>query len=254
VKIHTYHSYEELSAKAVEHVILLMSGYDKPLLCPASGDTPAGLYRELVERYDSGKFDVANWNFVGLDEWVGLNGSDKGSCRYSLDKELSHPLNIIEERIFFFDGRSANLLKECEYAEQFIREQRGSDVAILGLGMNGHIAMNEPGCTIDGRTQVVELHPITKQVGQKYFSQPKLLEEGLTLGMGTLLESKHIILMVSGKSKALIVSKMLEGSVTNDLPGSLLLNHPSVTVFLDEEAASFLVIKNLDGERSDYRG
>ncbi|NML37832.1 glucosamine-6-phosphate deaminase [Chitinophaga sp. G-6-1-13] len=247
MEIKIYPTYEALSAKVAEWVLMLMSAYDKPLLCPASGDTPAGLYKVLSERYLQQKGGMDGWSFVGLDEWVGLNASDEGSCRHFIDKTLFHPLEVTGERICFFDGRSANLPKECRDAEQFISLQNGIDVAILGLGMNGHIAMNEPGCAVDGRAQIVALHPVTKLVGQKYFTQQLELEEGITLGMGTLLESKHIILMVSGKHKSRIVRKMLEEPATNELPGSLLLCHPSVTIFLDEDAASGLSNKDLHG-------
>jgi glucosamine-6-phosphate isomerase len=253
VKLRICQTYEELSAKVAEYVIMLMSGYEKPLLCPASGDTPAGLYKVLAERCQGGKCNIADWSFVGLDEWVGLNGTDGGSCRYSIDQTLFRPLGIAENNICFFDGRSADLQKECETAEQFISAGNGIDVAILGLGMNGHIAMNEPGCAIDGRAQVVALHAVTKQVGQKYFNQPQVLDRGITLGMGTLRESRHIILMVSGKHKASIVRKLLEEPVTNELPASLLLDHPSVTVFLDAAAAVDLSNKDADGENADLR-
>ncbi|NLU90719.1 6-phosphogluconolactonase [Chitinophaga sp. Ak27] len=240
MKIAIYQTYAELSAHVAEQVIQLMSAHEKPLLCPASGDTPAGLYKALAEKREQQQYEATDWSFVGLDEWVGLNGTDEGSCRYSIDKELFRPLDVSENNIYFFDGRSADLRGECSAAEQFIRERNGIDVAVLGVGMNGHIAMNEPGCAIDGRTQVITLHPVTKQVGQKYFSQPQVLDKGITLGMGTLSESRHIILMVSGQHKAEIVRKMLEESVTNELPASLLLQHPSVTVFLDAAAAASL--------------
>ena len=240
VELKILSTYQELSSKVAEQVIQLMSGYDEPLLCPASGDTPAGLYKVLAEKYQQRKIEVSNWSFAGLDEWVGLNGNDEGSCRYSIDRELFLPLNISVDRISFFDGRAADLFSECEYAEQFINRHKGIDVTILGLGMNGHIAMNEPGCAVDSRAQIVELHPMTRQVGQKYFNQPQALKDGITLGLGTLLESRHIILIVSGKKKAGIVKKMLEEPPTNELPGSLLLNHSSITVFLDADAACLL--------------
>ncbi|NLR82318.1 glucosamine-6-phosphate deaminase [Chitinophaga eiseniae] len=240
MKIEICQTYAELSAKVAEQVIQLMSAYDKPLLCPASGDTPAGLYKALAEKYQEKQMEVTDWSFVGLDEWVGLNGTDEGSCRYSIDKDLFRPLGVSENNICFFDGRSADLPGECSAAEQFISERNGIDVAILGVGMNGHIAMNEPGCAIDGRTQVIALHPVTKQVGQKYFTHPQVLDKGITLGMGTLSESRHIILMVSGQHKAAIVRKMLEEPATNEVPASLLLQHPSVTVFLDAAGAAAL--------------
>ncbi|MGN7819210.1 6-phosphogluconolactonase [Chitinophaga sp. 22536] len=248
MEIRIYPTYDDLSVKAAEQLLLLMAGYDKPLLCPASGDTPAGLYKVLSERYQERKENMSAWSFVGLDEWVGLNGSDEGSCRYFIDKTLFRPLQVTSERICFFDGRSANLSKECVDAEQFISERNGIDVAVLGVGMNGHIAMNEPGCSVDGRAQIVALHPVTKLVGQKYFTQHLELEEGITLGMGTLMESRHIILIVSGKHKSRIVRKMLGEPATNELPASLLLRHPSVTVFLDEDAASGLSNQDLHGD------
>lgn len=248
MEIRIYPDYATLSEKAAGHLLLLMSAYDKPLLCPASGDTPAGLYKVLSARYQAREEDMSAWSFVGLDEWVGLNGTDEGSCRYFIDQTLFHPLQVGGERICFFDGRSANLPGECNDAEAFIQERGGIDVAILGVGMNGHIAMNEPGCAIDGRAQVVALHPVTKLVGQKYFTQHLELEEGITLGMGTLMESKHIILIVSGKHKSRIVRKMLGEPATSELPASLLLRHPSVTVFLDEDAASGLSNQDLHGD------
>lgn len=233
-------SYDALSEMVAAEVARLASASPKPLICPASGDTPAGLYRELVKQSGERRVDISEWRFVGLDEWVGLNGEDEGSCRYSINAELFRPLDVQPSRIFFFDGKAQNLENECRMAEAFIKTHNGIDVAILGLGMNGHIAMNEPGCEPHGRAMVVPLHPVTKEVGQKYFSRPRELNEGITLGMGTLMESKHIILMVSGEHKAPIVKRLLEGPVTNELPGSLLLGHPTVKIFLDAGAASQL--------------
>ncbi|WP_142688313.1 glucosamine-6-phosphate deaminase [Chitinophaga polysaccharea] len=252
MRIVIYPTYEALSAQVAACVMQLMPAYDQPLLCPASGDTPAGLYRAMANTYQQTQY--ANWNFVGLDEWVGLNGNDEGSCRYSINRELFQPLGIPGNNICFFDGRSTDLQGECRRTEQFISEKNGIDVAILGVGMNGHIAMNEPGTAKDSRTQVVTLHPVTKKVGQKYFTRPQALDKGITLGMGTLLESRHIILMASGKHKAVIVQKMLERPPTNELPASLLLQHPSVTVFLDADAAACLSNRDLYEEDEDNRG
>jgi len=225
----------------------LMAASDQPLLCPASGDTPAGLSKAMANTYRPSQY--AGWSFVGLDEWVRLNGADVGSCRYSINRDLFRPLGISEHNLFFFNGRSTALPGECLRAEQFIREKNGIDVVILGVGMNGHVAMNEPGSAIDSRTRVVTLHPVTKKVGQKYFNQPQVLDEGITLGIGTLLESRHIILMVSGKHKAVIVQKMLEQPVTNELPASLLLQHPSVTLFLDADAAVCLSKREMNNNQ-----
>lgn len=210
------------------------------LFCPASGDTPGLLYQELARRVAGGMLDVEGWQFVGLDEWVGMNGEDPGSCRNSLDKELFEPLQIDPRRICFFDGRAADPENECALAERFIREHGRIDLAVLGIGMNGHIAMNEPGTDIDGRSHVVELHPVTRQTGQKYFNGPRALERGITLGMGTLLDARHIFLLAVGGHKASVVQRALEGPVTAEWPASLLRQHAGLRVFLDREAASAL--------------
>ncbi len=233
-------TYEEMSKQAAEDVTQLMGLRSHPLLCAASGDTPAGLYREVVEKVNQQKLNISDWSFVGLDEWVGMNETDEGSCRYNLDEQLFHPLKIEDTKISFFDGRSNDLDKECEEVEEFIRKQGGIDIAILGLGMNGHIGMNEPGTSASLRSHLTALDPVTQKVGQKYFKQEQQLKEGITLGIATLLEAKQIILLVSGAHKAEIVKQLLEGDISEKLPGSLLRNHPGLKVYLDAAAAKLL--------------
>lgn len=233
-------TYQALSMQAADDVIKLMKSRSHPLLCAASGDTPAGLYKEIVGKVNKNELNISDWSFVGLDEWVGMNETDEGSCRFNLNDQLFNFLKIAGDKIGFFDGRTNDLDKECEDVESFIQKHEGIDVAILGLGMNGHIGMNEPGTSPALRSHVTALDPITQKVGQKYFKQQQQLKEGITLGIATLLESKHIILLVSGSHKAEIVKKMLEGDISEKLPGSLLRNHPSLKVYLDKNAASLI--------------
>jgi glucosamine-6-phosphate isomerase len=230
-------TYNELSKQAANDVIQLMQSRKHPLICIASGDTPAGLYKEIVDKVNKNDLNISDWSFIGLDEWVGMNGDDEGSCRFNLNEQLFQPLKIAANKISFFDGRANDPDKECEGVEHFILQHGGIDVAILGLGMNGHIGMNEPGTSSALRSHVTDLDPITQKVGQKYFKQQQQLKEGITLGMATLMESRHIILLVSGAHKAEIVKKMIEGQITDELPGSLLRNHPALKIYLDEEAA-----------------
>src|SRR5690349_3149133 len=105
-------SYEDLSLRVAADLIECMASRKHPLLCAASGDSPSGLYRHLVARVAQKDLDISGWAFLGLDEWVGLNGSDEGSCRYHLDRELFSPLHIPPEKLFFFDGRKADLASE----------------------------------------------------------------------------------------------------------------------------------------------
>jgi glucosamine-6-phosphate isomerase len=245
MNIFVANTYKDLSKQASDDMIQLMQSLEQPLLCTASGDTPAGLYKEVVDRVHKNELDISGWSFAGLDEWVGMNGDDEGSCRFHLNNQLFHPLQVAENKICFFDGRAKDLDKECEHVESFILQQGGIDVTILGLGMNGHIGMNEPGTSPALRSHVTVLDPVTQKTGQKYFKKQQQLTEGITLGLATLMESKYIILLVSGLHKAGIVKKMLEGEISEQLPGSLLRKHPGLKIYLDAEAAKLIHLQKI---------
>ncbi len=232
--------YNELSQRAAADLVAITNNKKEPLICIASGDSPAGMYKVIVDKVTNQQLDVADWNFLSLDEWVGLNGSDEGSCRYHLNNQLLHSLKIADDKIAFFDGRATDLSQQCIMAEDCIQQHGGIDVAILGLGLNGHIGMNEPGTSITTRTHVGLLDLQTQQVGQKYFQKEQLLTSGITLGLATLIEAKHIFLLVSGSKKAAIVKQMLQDEISENIPATLFRNHPGLKIYLDKEAAQLL--------------
>jgi len=232
--------YLQLSQLAAEDLILLTKEKSKPLVCTASGDTPAGLYKILVEKVKNKETDISDWYFLGLDEWAGMNGEDEGSCRFHLNNQLFHPLQIPDEKIIFFNGKAKDLNKECRNVENFIQQKKRIDIAILGLGLNGHAGMNEPGTAALLRSHVTTLDPLTIKTGQKYFSKPQQLGKGITLGLATLLEAEFIFLLVSGAHKAAIAKQVLEGQVSENVPASLLRNHPGLRIYLDKESAQKL--------------
>jgi len=240
MEIHIEENFDALSRKAAEDLVQSLKDVKEPVVCFASGDSPTGLYKVLLELSKKKKLNTKDWYFIGLDEWGSMNGNDEGSCRYYLNKQLFVPLKVKEDRICFFDGRAKDPQQECLQVENFIREHGGIDCAVVGLGMNGHIGMNEPGTSHYSRSHVAELHPLTQKTGQKYFNEEQDLSTGLTLGLGTLMESQHIILLVSGANKAEIVKKVLEDEISEDLPASLLRHHPRFSIYLDSEAAQFL--------------
>jgi glucosamine-6-phosphate isomerase len=237
MKLFIADTYDALSRQTADDLVLLLKEKVQPLLCVASGDSPAGLYRELVNRVQQEELDVSDWYFVGLDEWLGMNGKDEGSCRFHLDQQLFQPMQINENRICFFDGRSDDAEAECGRIEALIAEHGGIEVAILGLGMNGHVGMNEPGTHPSTFAHVAVLDEETKQVGQKYFKQQKQLTGGLTLGIADLQAARNVFLVVNGRHKASIVKRMLDEPVSEQLPVSLLRHHPDLTVYLDREVA-----------------
>lgn len=239
MKIVIEESYEALSKKAAEDLVRLVENKTSPLLCVPSGDTPVGLYKHLVKLKSGNGIDFNAWYFVSLDEWMGMNKKDEGSCTFYLNQQLLQPLKIEEQQTFLFDGRSKNP-QQCAEMEAFIKQNNGIDVAILGLGLNGHIGMNEPGTLTSQRTHLSDIDILTQQTAQKYFLEPKQISQGLTLGIATLMEARHILLLVNGEKKAAIVKQVLEGPVSEKVPASLLRKHPSVSIYLDKAAAHLL--------------
>ena len=240
MKVKIKDTYDAMSKQAAEDLLLMLQLLDKPLVCVASGASPAGLYKELVRLVKAAGTDTSTWHFVGLDEWKGMDGSDEGSCRDHLNHQLFNPLSVAEQRICFFDGRAKDIVSECQRVEDFIQQFERINVAILGIGVNGHIGMNEPGTPASLRSHVADIHPTTQQIGQKYFKEPRQLDKGLTLGIATLLEAKHLILLASGESKAKSVYEMLHAPKSEEMPATLLREHTNLLIYLEKEAAKCL--------------
>jgi len=240
MKIIVSENYEALSRQIAADVAEVLINLERPLFCPTSGDTPKGLYAALLDLQKAGKINFSNCLFVGLDEWTNMNGEDEGSCRQSLDVHFFGPAGIAAEQVCFFDGKNTNGEAECKKVEDFIAANGGIDLVVLGLGLNGHVGMNEPGTPADIRSHVSILDPQTAQTGQKYFTRPTALATGLTLGIATLLSAKHIFLMVNGSRKAAIVKHVVDTDATESIPATLLKGHPGFHIYLDKAAAAFI--------------
>jgi len=233
-------TYESMSQQCADAIAEIIKPVTAPLVCVPSGDSPKGLFKEWKLQHEEKIIDVHDWYFLGLDEWVGLGKTDEGSCRFMLNRDLFQPLGISPEKICCFDGTTTDTTGECDRVENFIRQHTTIDIAILGLGMNGHVGLNEPGTSPSLRSHVSEIHPVTKEVGQKYFSSPQHLHRGITLGIATLMEARYVILIVSGAKKSSISQQALEEEITPQVPASLLRNHPNFMIFADKEAAGML--------------
>ena len=157
-----------------------------------------------------------------------------------MNHQLFHPLSVAEQHICFFNGRAKDIVSECQRVEDFIQQFECIDVAILGIGVNGHIGMNEPGTPASLRSHVADINPTTQQIGQKYFKEPRQLDKGLTIGIANLLEAKHLILLASGESKAESVYEMLHAPKSEEMPATLLIEHTNLLVYLEKEAAKCL--------------
>ena len=220
----------------------LISAYikNKPnsLICLASGHSPLGVFQCMVDDVKSGKLNLARCTFVSLDEWVGIAASQKGSCREMMDKDLFVPLSIGEHQIVFFDGMHTDLNGQVDKINDLINANGGLDIMLVGVGMNGHIAMNEPGTSFDSVAHVSALAEETKTVGQKYFDTATQLSRGITLGLKHFRDAKLPILVANGEKKASIVSKILTSSPSESLPASVIQLIDHGIVMLDEAANS----------------
>jgi len=157
-----------------------------------------------------------------------------------MDHDLFFPMNVSENSICFFNGNAENLNEECDRVEKYIQQQGGIDVVILGVGMNGHVGLNEPGTPTSMRTHVTAVDPITQTVAQKYFPEQKQLSQGITLGIANLFEAKHLFILINGAHKAEITKRVIEGEISEQVPTTLLRNHKDVRFFLDADAARLL--------------
>ena len=238
--IQIYKDYEALSLAAAEQVENLLAEKPDAVLCLPSGSTPLGMFKILTEKSKAGEVDFSKCTFVGLDEWVGLGPDDEGSCRYWIDRDFLHPIGFRDDQIIYFDAKSDDLPGQCERVNQKIAELGGLDLMVLGVGMNGHLALNEPGTSFDSYAHLSTLDPITAEVGQKYFTQATSLTEGITLGLRHAQEAKQLIVMASGAAKASVMKRALEGEVSEDFPASLVQRVEGALVMLDEAVAGAL--------------
>lgn len=236
--IHKNH--ETLSQAVAERVAKVLQEKPHALICLPSGNTPLRLFDILVNQQEIGEIDFSRCTFALLDEWRGMDGQDEGSCRFWIDEKLLNPLGFKAEQIIAFDAKSDDLNGECERVNREIEELGGLDLVVLGVGMNGHLALNEPGTSFATYAHVSTLAPLTAEVGQKYFTKPTSLSEGITLGLRHFLEAKELIVMASGAAKAPVVKRALEGEVTEDFPASVVQRDDKILVMLDEEAAATL--------------
>jgi glucosamine-6-phosphate deaminase len=205
-----------------------------------TGRTPLALYAELIERTRAEQIDWSDVRTFNLDEFVGLGAGDPGSYRSFMERHLFRHVNIRPENIGFLDGRAADLESECQRYERAIQAAGGIDMVVLGIGTNGHIGFNEPADALTARTHRVTLVEPTRAANALWFdgNLSRVPHDALTMGIGTILSARAIILIATGEAKEDAVSAMLYGGVTTRLPASFLQLHPQVTVLLDEPAAA----------------
>jgi glucosamine-6-phosphate deaminase len=240
MKISIYNTNDDMSKAAADLVAAQLAEKPTSLIVFPSGESPSGMLKYLVQYANEGKADFSQCTIIGLDEWVGMDERDYGSCKHYLHTNFFNHLDLDPERVVMFDAKAEDLEAECGRINTFIAEHGGLDLMIVGIGMNGHLGLNEPGTSFDLYAHLSELAPITVEVGQKYFKQETVLTQGITLGLKHLSEAKMAVLIASGEKKASIIAESLQGHISPDVPASILQNIPHACILLDKGAASKL--------------
>ena len=230
----------ELANAVATEIIQVIKEKPTAVICLASGNSPKLGCEHFASIAKSENLDTSRFFFIGLDEWVGIPPAMRGSCHYDFQERIFNPLNIMPSQYHVFDSLATDLQVECDKMDKVIAEKGGIDIMIVGIGMNGHIGFNEPGTKLNLKSHIVQLDPITTSVGQKYFDQNMKLEMGITLGFEHLLNSKRVLLLAYGNSKAEVIKKAIEGPVSIDFPASVMQLHSNGAIMVDTAAASLL--------------
>lgn len=225
---------EEGGKKAFELIKEAMATDGIKTLGLATGSTPVTLYKEMTES----DLDFSEMTSVNLDEYVGLGGNDEQSYRHFMNIQLFDKKPFKET--FVPNGKAEDLEAECKHYDEII-DAHPVDIQILGIGQNGHIGFNEPGAPLDGLTSVVQLTESTINANKRFFDKVEdVPTKAISMGIGSILKGKKVILMAYGEAKADAIKGMVDGPVTTDLPASALQNHSDVVVIVDDAAASKL--------------
>ena len=235
--VHLEADYKAMSRKSAQLIAQTVQAKPDALLCLAAGSTAIGTYAILREMRDAGKVDFTHTRFVALDEWLDL-ADESENCDAFLRKHFYDPLNIREDQVMRFDIHAADLAKACRDVDEYIFSCGGIDLMLLGVGMNGHLGLNEPNMSFKDYAKVVDLAPTTMQVGQKYFTAGMTLTRGITLGIRHMFDCRRTVLQISGRHKAEITEKLLRTAPTEEIPATVLKLLPNGTVVLDRDAAA----------------
>lgn len=248
MKVIKVKDYDELSKVAADYFIEKIKKDPSMTLGLATGSTPIGMYQYLIKDHKENQTSYENIITFNLDEYIGLDESNKNSYKYFMNDQLFHHINIDPANVHIPNGKTDNSERECELYEEKIKEKGGIDLQLLGIGANGHIGFNEPGTSFKSRTHVVKLAEKTRSDNARFFEKIEdVPTHAITMGIQTIMESKEIVLLASGEGKRETIKRLLTGPISEDFPASCLHNHPNVTVIVDEEALGDIDLKNVKG-------
>lgn len=251
MKVIVANNYDEMSKIAAREMAKLLYVRPNAVLGLATGSTPEGVYKELIGLNKEHKVDFSQVTTFNLDEYRGLKGDHPQSYRYFMDTNLFNHVNIDKNKTHVPNGTAEDIEKECREYDEAIERAGGIDLQLLGIGTNGHIGFNEPSDYLNLNTHLTGLTEETIKANSRFFdSIDEVPTEAVTMGLGSIMKAKKIILLASGEKKAEIIAKLVEDKISTRVPASILQVHPDVLVIVDKEAASLL--KNSSESEIEY--
>lgn len=239
MRLYRAKDYNDLSRKAANIISAQVIMKPDCVLGLATGSSPLGTYRQLIEWYKKGDLDFSEVKSVNLDEYKGLPKDNDQSYYYFMHQNFFKDININPENTHIPNGMDPDSEKECSRYNQVISDLGGIDLQLLGLGHNGHIGFNEPDTAFAKMTHCVDLAPSTIEANKRFFaSADDVPRQAYTMGIKTIMQARKILLIVSGEDKAQILYDVLNGPITPHVPASILQLHSDVTVVADEAALS----------------
>ena len=241
MKIIKTKDYADMSRKAANIIAAQVIMKPDCVLGLATGSTPIGTYKELIKAYENGDLDFSLVKTANLDEYRGLEKTNDQSYDYFMKDNLFNHININFENLNIPNGEKPDAEEECARYEAVVKALGGQDLQLLGMGHNGHIGFNEPADEFPKETHCVDLQESTIQANKRFFEKVEdVPTQAYTMGIGTIMQAKKILVVASGADKAEIVKKAFFGPITPQVPASILQLHPDVTVVVDAEAASLI--------------
>lgn len=241
-------NFEDLSKFAAKIIADHVRQNPNIVLGLATGSTPVGTYKELVRMHKDEELDFSKVVTFNLDEYYNISPSNPQSYNYYMRENLFNHININFDNIHIPCGEVSDVEKFCKMYDEEIIKYGGIDLQILGIGENGHIGFNEPDNALDVATHLTSLNESTIKANSSFFeSIEDVPTKAITMGLGSIMKSKEIILLANGDKKAKIISKILtSGKAMTEIPASALLLHKNVTVILDESAASIYKLQRIE--------
>ena len=228
-------TYKELSEKAADLIAAQILVKPNCVLGLATGSSPIGIYKRLIEDNKNGKLDFSTVTSVNLDEYVGLDGTNDQSYRYFMNTNLFDHVNIDKSKTFVPNGCAADLKAEGEAYDNMIKDLGGIDLQLLGIGLDGHIGFNEPDETFIAATHEVKLDESTIKANARFFkNEDEVPKTAITMGMMSIMQAKKVLLVANGAAKKDIVQKSFFGPIDPKVPASILQLHPDTTVIYSE--------------------